>query len=396
MSVVRVPPHQEPLAEKLQPTEVLYYYDEPLIFTAEIPTGLVICSKTDQVNGLSEYLVVPTVKSIVEQLKSGSISLRTAFSQPWCWLVETDEDFNLLKSISKNLDTLPQNYLPEVGFGLYPHHGKISERISKRRTTPVYLSVHFSGGELSAATMNFGVFKALMDEIYVAVRKVFLPAFERLISSGMSEARAARLLQIPIRQPTFASLTVEIREPKIDMRRLAKQTVPVDLRHTRTEIGKAGVSFLDQMERIEKIARDRPLPTNLATTYFSTLDALSQIAPTDDAPFELVEIMGTDAKGASHRVVINASTGERIREAHRLAIRSERDFTGRIIDFNVKSGTLVLKQGDGREVTCALSPKDMEESKSAFVEGRRVTVSGMLQRRVRRDYLVVKHIAFKG
>lgn len=395
MPQVNLHPDREPIATNLVPTEVLYYFDEPLIFTAEARFGPVICSKIDQIDGLSEYLVVPTTKSIVEHLRKGSVSLRTAFSQPWCWLVQTDEEFNLVRSSTRTLDTLPHAYLPNAELGLYPHHGTIPERISEKKTRSAYLSVHFTGRDLATGTMSFGVFKGLLDEIYVALRKVFLPAFERLISSGMSETRAARLLQIPIRQPKFASLTVEIDEPRIDTRRL-KETVPVDLQHTRAEITKAGASFLNQMEAIDKIARQRPLPTNLASSYFSTLDALSQIAPTNEAPFELVEIIGISTKGTSQRVVIDTAVGDRIREAHRFAIRSERDFSGRIIDFNVKSGTLVLKQANGREVTCALSARDMEESKSAFVEGRRVTVRGILQRRVRRDYLIVKHLTFRG
>jgi hypothetical protein len=393
MSQLNSPPGQELIATKLVPSEVLYYYDEPLIFTAEARLGPVICSKTDQRDGLSEYLVVPTTKSIVGQLRSGGISVRTAFSQPWCWLVETDEDFNLVKSSVRTLDTLPPDYLPEVELGLYPHHGRILDQDSTRVKRPAYLSVHFSGRELADGTMGFGVFKTLVDEIYVALRKVFLPAFERLVSSGVSEVRAARLLQIPIRQPKFASLTVEIDEPRIDTRRL-KETIPVDLKHTRAEIQKAGTSFLEEMEAIDKIAREKPLTISLATSYFSTIEALSQIAPTDEAAFEQVEIIGRSTNGAPRRIVIDTSLGDRIREAHRLAARSERDFRGKIIEFNEKSGTFVLRQADGREVTCALSTRDLAESKSAFVEGQRVTVRGILQRRVRRDYLTAKEIIF--
>jgi hypothetical protein len=274
---------QDPIAAKLAPTEILYYYDEPLIFTAEARFGPVICSKTDERNGSSEYLVAPTTKSTIEQLRSGSVSLRTAFSQPWCWLVEMDHDFNLLTSAAKTLDTLPSDYLPEAEVGLYSYHGSVPEKVTPRIQHPAYISVRFSGRDLVAETMSFGVFKSLVDEIYVALRKVFLPAFESLISEGISETRAGRLLRIPIRQPKFASLTVEIEEPKVDTSRL-RDRIPKDLRHTEEAIEKAGASFLEQMQTIEKMARKRPLTTDVATSYFSTLDALSHIAPIADYP----------------------------------------------------------------------------------------------------------------
>src|SRR6266446_584790 len=98
MFTPRTTPDAQPIAATLKPTEILYYFDEPILFFADTPLFPLLCNKTDETRDINQYFVVQTSKSVVSQLKSGKISVRTSFSQPWCWIVETDKWFNIRKT----------------------------------------------------------------------------------------------------------------------------------------------------------------------------------------------------------------------------------------------------------------------------------------------------------
>ncbi|MBF0548934.1 MAG: hypothetical protein HQK60_00220 [Deltaproteobacteria bacterium] len=105
------------------PEEMLYEYNEPLIFTFKTPlNGLAIAYLSDDQDDILRYVVAPTRPSIVDKLKLGTISIREALDQPIMWLVDiTTTDWGVRKSWQIQIKDLPEDALPEADVLLYPH-----------------------------------------------------------------------------------------------------------------------------------------------------------------------------------------------------------------------------------------------------------------------------------
>jgi len=118
------------LVKDLKPNDILFYYDEPLLFVVSCnPPVMLLCQKYNEDGDISKYLCVGTDDAIIERLKSGQISVRDALRQPICWLVETNSDFVILKSTNYSLTDIPNDIMPDEGCGLYPYHGFIKDKI---------------------------------------------------------------------------------------------------------------------------------------------------------------------------------------------------------------------------------------------------------------------------
>ncbi|MBF0507850.1 MAG: hypothetical protein HQK57_02865 [Deltaproteobacteria bacterium] len=105
------------------PEEMLYEFNEPLIFTFKTPwNGLAIAYLSDDQDDILRYVVAPTRPSIVDKLKSGTISIRDALDQPIVWLVDiTTSGWSVRKAWQIQLEDLPEDALPEPDVLLYPH-----------------------------------------------------------------------------------------------------------------------------------------------------------------------------------------------------------------------------------------------------------------------------------
>lgn len=115
----------------IRPSQVLYYYDEPLIFFSDSDRLPLLVIKVDEEDGLSEYLAVIASSSLVDDLKAGKVSLRAAFMQPWCWLISTNEMFEIKKLKGMPVQKVPKDFFPAPGVGLYAHHGFIRDAFSR-------------------------------------------------------------------------------------------------------------------------------------------------------------------------------------------------------------------------------------------------------------------------
>src|SRR5438105_14032098 len=105
----------KPFSERIEPLEVLYYFDEPLVFSSRTNHFPVLCYKTDDDVSLHQYLVVQSSRDVIENVRGGRISLREALLQPWCWIVETDIGFNIKHSWGLNINDIPESMLPDHG-----------------------------------------------------------------------------------------------------------------------------------------------------------------------------------------------------------------------------------------------------------------------------------------
>jgi hypothetical protein len=101
--------------------EVLYFYDEPLIFTTIFGGDLYLCIKIGEDENINKYFVVLTSQNIIDKLINNEITLRSAFYNVSCWIMY--HNFKIGKSmfiISSLEDAIENKYLPEPKTHLYP------------------------------------------------------------------------------------------------------------------------------------------------------------------------------------------------------------------------------------------------------------------------------------
>ena len=212
------------LSASLAPKKVLYFFQEPQIFVSDVDGFPLLCLKVDEIKDESVYLVVPTSTAIIENAVSGRISLKAAFYQPWCWVVQTNTDFRIKGVKQFAIEQIPSDYFPEPGVGLYPHHGKIRDAFWVDEKP--FMAVKFEGEDLKEGVMRFNTFATLVADTYSSLRRIFLPVANAITHSSLSEGAVGRILQIPMRQtPRFASLSIEIERPEIEVGAIKRKIV---------------------------------------------------------------------------------------------------------------------------------------------------------------------------
>jgi hypothetical protein len=381
----------KPIVSSIAPTDVLYYYDEPLIFFSETSGIPLLCLKIDEESNGNIFLAVVASHNVITQLRDGSMSLRAAFSQSWCWIIRASKDYSVQGSEGLAREAVPDQFLPEPGVGLYPHHGTIADQFFREKAPSNFLSVSFKGGELSTNTMSFGVFKGLIDGVYSAVRKIFGPVIENISGEPMSEVLIGRLLNVPIHPPAFASLTITINRPEIDTSTVKKR-VSLDKEKIEQSFGGAADTFVSDVTEIEKLAREDKIHDRFAYGATVSLEIMAHISPSESTPFESIEIGGDFGTNNPRKILIGVKEGQKIVDAYNQINQRHDEIYGSIIDFNIKSSTFVIMQPDGYEVTCLVGGRELEAAIPAFTHGTKIKVVGKLTKRIRRDYMRVEKV----
>lgn len=99
------------------PAEVLYEFEEPLIFVhGDVPVQSLWYKQTGTPSG-PQYWVVPTSDPILTRLKSGRISMLDALRQPWASIIEIDRDQRIVRTEPPKEED--EEFLPNPGTMLY-------------------------------------------------------------------------------------------------------------------------------------------------------------------------------------------------------------------------------------------------------------------------------------
>jgi len=103
--------------------EMLFEYNGPAIFTFKTRwNGIAIAYLSDEDDNILRYVIAPTNQTIVENLKSGIISVRNALDQPMIWLADVrTSDWSISRSWQIQIEDLPEDALPKPDLMLYRH-----------------------------------------------------------------------------------------------------------------------------------------------------------------------------------------------------------------------------------------------------------------------------------
>lgn len=368
-------------AGKVVPKVVLFSYDGPIVFTAQVGLTDFLFFKIGEESNSDLYLIAPTSDATVDALKKQSLSIRGALAQTHCWIVDVAPNNEVRRYWCINQNDVPQSVLPIFGLALAPTKSSVADILEQ---AIAFFSARFTGENLSQASIPFIRFKMLIDAAYDSFRKIFpAPVF--------GDRSLNRSLDFDLLQPKFSSLIIAIDRPRIDENDVRKyvKTPPNDYGVFAQEFEKNRQDFFDRIGELVKEAEKGDIKKSYAVEHFITLDQVNEIVPTSSNDLDRVEFRSHAP--SLKPVSIDNSLGDKLREAHRIAELLPRRITGVVVEINDLSTTFVIRDNSARQITCVFSP-NMNDTSLSLSLGDRVSVRGDFTRRRRRDKLTIDSV----
>lgn len=367
----------------VKPSETLYSFDGPLLFTANMGFSNLLFSKFDEIEDRDLFLAVPTDDKIVDALRRGLLSVRGALGYDICFMVETDTNGRVHRYWQTHIDHLDQEMLPEYGIGLDPSVSWVVDTVEQ---VDSFFSIRFSGDGLTRDKIAFRTFMTLMESVYEAARGVLAP-------TGLEKARST-VFDFNIKEPVFGSLIITIDEPSVDLIRVNKYLDRKDL--TEADLYRGFELSRDRLfDGLTDLVDADPtqLDAQQSAARYGLIKKLVDLLPDEDTSFSKVEFNSFSASGVKH-IEIEREKASALRDEHRQATLTIQEFRGVITIINDKSATFVVKADFGREVTCHLSRLLFErlQEDGRFRSKSVISVYGELNTRQRRDELFVKRM----
>jgi hypothetical protein len=377
-------PDQRRAFSEIEPLDVLYELDdEPIIFSAISNDHLVLCYKITNLGEYSKYIVSPTSETTIRDVRQGTMPIRNAVVQPWQWLIEaSDENFEVRRSWTLDSLAMPESILPKEGVPLYYQH---------RQDHAPYLSIKFSGGNVEAGLIPFGVIKAAVDDVYVSLQNIFTSAVRR-VARDWTESRLRRALEIPTRQMVHASLMIAIEKPVINFE---NRDARLDRDRMDESIEDARDTFLNSALAIANNINNATAIRSIATEHLDTLEIISRITPSQKSFFDAVEINGRRVDEVSQPAVIASRHRRLLLETYMEARSVIREFQGEVFLINGGSHQFTMMVND-RPITCVATTEPQRDEIDTLRKGENVFVRGYFTQRAQRDLVSIQVMRKSG
>ena len=188
---------------ELTPLRILFEYDGPRTFTAQIGgLGLGLAHLCVEDGDVQRFVVVPVNESIVNRLVNGALAVRDALMQPWVWIVDIDVDGAIRSTQGGPADRLPDEILPAPGLMLYP------------RLEP-WIRVRMEGSDLQEGQICASVFERLARETQKAMRGLVGIVFDDADTGGRPTEDFRRWTDLPAQAISFGSLSIAFGPPSL-------------------------------------------------------------------------------------------------------------------------------------------------------------------------------------
>ncbi len=192
---------------KVIPKTVLYYYDGPTVFTADVGLTEFLFYKIDEDTNSDLFLIAPTTRQIVSALEKRALSLRGALANALnFWIIDVAHDQNVRRYWKLEVGDIDEGMLPDSGLALSPLKSPAADFVEQ---AIAFFSARFTGENLAETSIPFVRFKQIIDSAYGSFRKIF-PA------PVLENRSLARSLDFGLLQPKFSSLIVAIDMPSVD------------------------------------------------------------------------------------------------------------------------------------------------------------------------------------
>lgn len=370
----------------LEPFDVLYEYDGPIIFRAKAGLVDLLLSKIGEHDQVSRYLTCTTNDENIEALRAGRLSVYGAFDRDSFWIIDADAQSRVQRYWNCARDQVPGRYLPEPGLGLFHWQGAVPDTLEQ---SSAIIALKFRGAELSEHGIPLGRLKELVDQTFSTVRKILTPPQLANTRSSTFDVEVAPL--------KFASLVIAVKEPVINMQAISR--VKALRKYTREDFEIAvrarGEEFVRKLQEVSTLTRTGLVHQGYAEDNFAFLDTLSDLLPDDRSAINSIEFNGSTDDGVA-TVVFDQNAADMVRKLSESTQGKTVTETGIIAGLMIKAQTIKISSLRGKDVTCAFSTEKYEEllENERFKVRASVKLRGQLTRRPRVDLMQVDQIEF--
>lgn len=350
---------------KIEPLEVLYKLDSPMIFSIRQEGRLLLAYMCGEAPQLSRFVVVPTSQQILNSIKDGGRSVREALEQPWCWCVDAGHDGAVHECWVTSLDDIPSSVLPALGVMLDPS------------LSPVF-SVRVEGRSLSKTNVPASAIKRAVDGAYIALKK--LSEAHGTGTIGRPAKAWKQLFDLPTQRLALGSFEISFGEPKPDLELLP------GIREAREALDSLGKNLGEALAWAVSKTTTSPEPSQ------NLLEALQKLVPPTHGVIETVRIGGSILGSSSESYVLDRRISKKVR----------------ITLAQTRSGSELIKtlEGEARELdkdrlsfrlqtaeaedayTCFFEEDLYDDVMDAFAEDQTMVVSVRLQRGARQAQVI--------
>jgi hypothetical protein len=343
----------------LEPDDVLYEFDGPRIFISINGYGdkFLVYQCAEQ-ESLCRYVVVPAAEELLQNLRTGLMTMRDALSQPWTWLVEKLHSGQVTRARKINIRDLPQNALPRPGTLLLP-------------SLRPFLSLRMVGEKLGAGTVPASVIRRAVEGATTALKILVDWSLQTASVGGRPEDRLRRYYDLPTQRVAFASFEIAFAHPAL--------TAQVDLLKEKEDarvLDKIGTLLQRGLEWASS-PQEQPMPGSPESRVI--LEALSKLAPPRHGVVTEVHVGGTIAGQTTRPRVLTRSSSDRIRrtlDSTKTDIQPVKE-EGFVREFDKDKLTFTLRDDDGNHIgRCNFTESLYDDALAAFDSEEMVTVLG--------------------
>lgn len=368
---------------KIDITETLYQFDEPVLFVGRVGLLSALFLKTDESEEGHEFVSCYIDKEHIEALRDGRISIRGAFeAQKDIFLVHTGFDYGVRREERVEKDALEATRrLPRPGAGILPRMGECPDVLQEK---DALLTVYFRGAHLNRTAIEYSSLISMLSKVQSLARNVLAPPQLR----GLRNATFDFL----VGDPALGSLMISIKSPTVHLGRLrrAKERRNITYADVASGVQQSTDQFVEGLEDLVRLSGSKSSAVDDEDEIFASLHDL---LPSESTPYSNV-MFSTEHGGRMRRVAITRERADQLRQERDQPDGSQVRRSGVIIEINAASRTLLLRSRIGNVSTCVFD-RDQFESLRRNVDfkiGSRMQVAGELTARVRRDKLRVESV----
>lgn len=360
----------------------LYVFDLPILFTARVGMLTALFIRTDCTDDGHEFLSCYIDDKHLAGLIEGRLSVRGAFeSQSDNYLVYADDGYVVSKEIKVEGEELALR-LPERNLGVFEHLGECPDVLQEK---DAFLAIYFRGEDLNRESIKYSTLMSLLGTVQTFARNVLVPPSLRGYRSST--------LDFLVGDPALGSLMIAIKEPLFNVAHLKKVQNDKDL----TEKRLANSAFHHRDELFAEIKELLDSPNHFRAAHIDdeedVYQSIKDLLPSDDTPYSNLTF-STQEGGSLKRISISKEGADSIRESYAGANTTKMRRSGRIIEINSASSTLLLCAPSGLVTTSSFTPEHFARLRRIpeFKIGAELVLDGDVFERPRRDYMTVKTV----
>lgn len=315
----------------LAPVEILYEFDGPCIFTAKIPTGLVLLYLAEELEDETlRFIASPCAQKTIAGLLEGALSVRDALELGSMFVVEMNQRREPQAAFRLADGGAPDSVLPEPSTMLLPELEpefvvRLEGESIVRGSVPTAVLAQ-------AADIGSSLLKSVCE--YVADRR----------SPGRPPEWLKGIYAMPTQRIAYGSLEVAFSLPQMTHHQL-----PLDLPDevSPEELQAEGLALIEEGLRWAS-SDEQSLPDEDKAKWRAILEALKKISPPTQGAVQGVRLWG---RAVGRVYSLDAPVAKKVRRALRESKKGHEDhlrlFTGKVRDLDLDKMTMILRDVEG-------------------------------------------------